>query len=45
MDKKSKILLAIMGGLVLISAAATYYRTMVVRDFPITTSEPVPAEI
>jgi hypothetical protein len=36
MDKKSKELIIFFFALLLISAAFTYYRTMIERDFPVT---------
>ncbi len=37
MDTKSKVLLATVFIMVIISGGLVYYRTMVVHDFPITT--------
>jgi hypothetical protein len=36
METKSKILLAIFFLLIVIAFFATYYRTMILRDFPVT---------
>ena len=35
MDKKSKILIVIVFVLIILFALATFYRTMVLRDFPV----------
>lgn len=40
MDKKSKILITVFFLLILISAAVTYYRYIVLKDFEVTETEP-----
>lgn len=39
MNKKSKILLLIFLVFIIVSAFLTYYRTMVLKDYPITQEE------